>query len=359
MPFNPIFPNPSIPPTPRDQHKGLPYSIKRIIERIQRIRLSDTIGFLFRLPVSAYIVLIGVIGGLFYAGYHLEQAGKTALLTPTTVQHERGEKGTKHERVEKGAKIEENSSLVKSDLQERMKSVERVLKEREAQIKERESVIISQHKEINELQSKLIAAQPKNIELAAHLGASEETISESPKERLSVRRPSPHNDLQMQLSTIIASKGYFILAPENVTGMGFYIDGHHYTSYKCLRKIAPTDLLGEPGRTNLFFAITDGDKVLSPVPFLHILPVEEGKHTMKLEPLSDAAENNPDETVVRLLARQVEFIDIDGIDVLSDDGGSRGKLKTFDLKGTVQRLSKVLESLIVDNDCLLEVLTTR
>ena len=80
---------------------------------------------------------------------------------------------------------------------------------------------------------------------------------------------------------------------------------------------------------------------------------------MKLEPLSGAAENNPDETVVRLLARQVEFIDIEGIDVLSDEGGSRGKLKTFDLESTVQRLSKVLESLFVDNHCLLEVLTTR
>jgi len=80
---------------------------------------------------------------------------------------------------------------------------------------------------------------------------------------------------------------------------------------------------------------------------------------MKLEPFSGAAENNPDGTVVRLLARQVEFIDIDGIDVLSDDGEARGKLKTFDLESTVQRLSKVLESLFVDNHCLLEVLTTK
>ncbi len=325
----------------------------------KRISLSDTIGFLSRLRVGRYIVLIGVIGGLLYAGYHLEQSGKMALLTTTTVQHERGEKGTKTELGEKGAKIEENSSLVKSDVQERLKSFERVLKEREAQIKERESVIASQRNEINELQSKLIAPQQKNPEPVAPLGASNKTIRESPKERLSVRRTSPHKDLQMQFSTIIASKGYFILAPEIVTGNGFYIDGHHYTSLKCLRKIAPTDLLGESGRTNLLFAITDGDKVLSPVPFLHILPVEEGKHTMKLEPLSGAAENNPDETVVRLLARQVEFIDIDGIDVLSDDGEARGKLKTFDLESTVERLSKVLESLFVDNHCLLEVLTTK
>jgi len=329
----------------------------------KRIRLSDTFGFLSRLRVGRYIVLIGVIGGLFYAGYHLSQSGNTALPTMTTVQHERGEKGTKNERGEKGAKIEENTSLVKSDVEERLKSFERVLKEREAQIKERESVITSQRNEINELQSKLIAPQQKNPEKnpepVAALGASEKTMSQSPKEQLSVRRTSPHKDLQMQFSTIIASKGYFILAPEIVTGKGFYIDGHHYTSLKCLRKIAPTDLLGESGRTNLFFAITDGDKVLSPVPFLHILPVEEGKHTMKLEPFSGAAENNPDGTVVRLLARQVEFIDIDGIDVLSDDGEARGKLKTFDLESTVERLSKVLESLFVDNHCLLEVLTTK
>ena len=80
---------------------------------------------------------------------------------------------------------------------------------------------------------------------------------------------------------------------------------------------------------------------------------------MKLEPLSEAAQNNHEEAVVRLLAKQVEFIDIDGIDVLSDDGGTRGKLKTLDLESTVQRLSKVLESLFVNNNCLLEVLTTR
>ena len=323
------------------------------------ISLSDTIGFLSRLRVGRYVLLIVVIGGLLYAGYHLEQSGKTALLTTTTVQHQRGEPGTKNEHPEKGTKIEENSGLVKSDVQERLKSFERVLKEREAQIKERESVITSQRHEINQLQSKLIAPQQKNPEPVAPLGASEKTMRGSPTERLSVRRTPPHKDLQMQFSTIIASKGYFILAPETVTGKGFYIDGHHYTSLKCLRKIAPTDLLGESGRTNLFFAITDGDKVLSPVPFLHILPVEEGKHTMKLEPFSGAAENNPDGTVVRLLARQVEFIDIDGIDVLSDEGGSHGKLKTFDLESTVQRLSKVLESLFVDNHCLLEVLTTR
>jgi len=345
----------------------MPYSIRRIFERIQGIRLSDTFGFLSRIRVGVYIVLIGVTGALFYAGYHLEQSGITALPTTTTVQHQRGEPAPKNERPEKGTKIEENSGLGKSDVQERLKSFERVLKEREAQIKERENVITSQRKEINELHSKLIAPQQKNPENApeknpepvAPLVASEHKISDSPNERLLVRRTSPHKDLHLQLSTIIASKGYFILAPENETGKGFYVDGQHYTSFKCLRKIAPTDLLGEPGRTNLSFAITDGEKVLSPVPFLLILPVEEGKHTMKLEPLSAVAQNNHDEAVVRLLAKQVEFIDIDGIDVLSNDGGTRGKLKTLDLESTVQRLSKVLESLFVNNNCLLEVLTTR
>src|SRR5207245_5666463 len=101
-------------------------------------------------------------------------------------------KGTKNERGEKGAKIEENTSLVKSDVEERLKSFERVLKEREAQIKERESVITSQRNEINELQSKLIAPQQKNPEKnpepVAALGASEKTMSQSPKEQLSVRR---------------------------------------------------------------------------------------------------------------------------------------------------------------------------
>src|SRR5438132_12188158 len=86
----------------------------------KRIRLSDTFGFLSRLRVGRYIVLIGVIGGLFYAGYHLSQSGNTALPTMTTVQHERGEKGTKNERGEKGTKIEENTSLVKSDVEERV-----------------------------------------------------------------------------------------------------------------------------------------------------------------------------------------------------------------------------------------------
>src|SRR2546422_8774751 len=146
----------------------------------KRIRLSDTFGFLSRLRVGRYIVLIGVIGGLFYAGYHLSQSGNTALPTMTTVQHERGEKGTKNERGEKGTKIEENTSLVKSDVEERLKSFERVLKEREAQIKERESVIASQRNEINELQSKLIAPQQKNPEKnpepVAALGASEKTM---------------------------------------------------------------------------------------------------------------------------------------------------------------------------------------
>ena len=130
-------------------------------------------------------------------------------------------------------------------------------------------------------------------------------------------------------------------------------------SHKCLQKIEPMDLLGETERKNLFFAITAGDKVLASVPYLYMLPVEEGKHKIKMEPLPGAAESNPKEAVVKLLARQVEFIDIDGIDVLSDDGEARGKLKTFDLESTVERLSKVLESLFVDNHCLLEVLTTR
>ena len=94
----------------------------------KRIRLSDTFGFLSRIPVSAYIVLIAVIGALLYAGYHFKQSGITALPTTTTVQHQRGEAGTKNAHAEKSTKIEENSVLVKSDLQERMKSFERVLK---------------------------------------------------------------------------------------------------------------------------------------------------------------------------------------------------------------------------------------
>src|SRR3989449_7334195 len=129
---------------------------------IKRIRLSDIIGFLSRLRVGAVIVLIAVIGGLFYAGYHLSQSGKTALLTTTTVQHERGEKGTKNERGEKGTKIEENTSLVKSDVEERLKSFERGLKERKARSKKGERLIASHRNEFTNFKSKLTAHHQKN-----------------------------------------------------------------------------------------------------------------------------------------------------------------------------------------------------
>src|SRR5437588_9892083 len=115
------------------------------------ISLSDTIGFLSRLRVGRYVLLIVVIGGLLYAGYHLEQSGKTALLTTTTVQHQRGGPGTKNEHPEKGTKIEENSGLVKSDVQERLKAFERVLTVWEAHIKERQRKLNTQRYVHNEM----------------------------------------------------------------------------------------------------------------------------------------------------------------------------------------------------------------
>src|SRR5256712_8460753 len=106
----------------------------------------------------------------------------------------------------------------------------------------------------------------------------------------------------MQLSTIIAPKGYFIWAPEHVTENGFYIDGTHYALFKCLQKIEPMDLLVEAARNNLFFAITVGDKVLTPAPYLYMLPLEEGKHKLRIEPLSVTAANHSNETMVKYMA---------------------------------------------------------
>ncbi|TLY25402.1 MAG: hypothetical protein E6K64_04070 [Nitrospirae bacterium] len=342
--------NPSNRPKPLDQHGGLSNIIDRIKDQFERIIHSDHIKFLSQLSVGYYIVLIGVTGILLYTGYRLGQSGNRALPTSTAVLSESSGKVTK---------LEADLSLVKSALQERIKSFEGSLKEREAQIKEHENVISSLRNEIKELQSKLSAEQNKNAELLIQSGPSETTISELQKARLSLPKPLRHKGFQMQLSPIISPKGYLIWAPEHVTEDGFYIDGTHYALFKCLQKIAPMDLLGEVERKNLFFAITVGDKVLSPVPYLYMLPLEEGKHKIKIEPLSGSAENNSKETVVKLMARQVEFIEIDSIAVLSEAGAFRVKLKTFDQESTVRRISKVLETMHVDNDCLLEVLTTR
>ena len=312
---------------------------------------SHLMGFLSRLSLGSYVgLIIGVMGILFYTGYHLRQSGNPALPTKTTGLSDSGEKIRK---------LETDLLVVKSELQERMKSYEGLLKERDAQIKERENVNSSLRNEIKELQSKLIAEQNENAELVTQPGSSEPTISEFRSERVSLPKPLRHKGFPMQFSTIIAPKGYLMWAPENVTENGFYIDETHYALFKCLQKVEPMDLLGEAERRNLFFAITVGDKVLSPVPYLYLLPLEEGKHKIKIEPLSGAAENNSKETVVKLMARQVEFIEIDAIDVLGVEGGARVKLKTLDHESTVQRLSKVLERMHVDNDCLLEILTPK
>ena len=339
---NRSYTNPSNPPKPQDQHAGLSNSIDVLI----RSTLSHLIGFLSRLSVASSIALIiGFLVILVYTGYRLGQSGNRTLPTSTAVLKESGDKV---------AEIVPDTQVART-LQEMIVKYNQL----EAQIKERENVISSLRNEIKELQSTLNAERNKNAGLFAQPGPSEITISELQKARLSLPRPLRHKGFQMQLSTIIAPKGYFIWAPEHVTENGFYIDGTHYALFKCLQKIEPMDLLGETERKNLFFAITAGDKVLAPVPYLYMLPVEEGKHKIKMEPLSGAAESNPKETVVKLLARQVEFIEIEGIDVLGEEGGFRVKLKAFDQESTVHRLSKVLERMHVDNDCLLEVLTTR
>ena len=314
---------------------------------------SHLMGFLSRLSLGSYVgLIIGVMGILFYTGYHLRQSGNPALPTKTTGLSDSGEKIRK---------LETDLLVVKNELQERMKSYEGLLKEREAQIKERENVISSLRNEIKELQSKLIAEQNENAELVTQPGSSEPTISEFLSERVSLPKPLRHKGFLMKFGTIIAPKSYLIWAPENVNVKenGLYIDGTHFALYKCLQKIEPMDLLGEAGRKNLFFAITAGEKVLSPIPYLNLLPVEEGKHKIRIQPLSGSAEEHPKETVVKLMARQVEFIEIDGIDVLGVEGGARVKLKTLDHESTVQRLSKVLERMHVDNDCLLEILTPK
>ena len=316
-----------------------------------RTARSHLMGFLSRLSLGAYVALIiGVIGLLFYTGYHVGQSGNPALPTKTTGLSDSGEKVRK---------LETDLLVVKSELQERLKAYEGLLKERDAQIKEHEKVISSLRNEIKELQSKLIAEQNENAELVTQPGSSEPTISEFLSERISLPKPLRHKGFQMQFGTIIAPKSYLIWAPENVKDNGLYIDGTHHALYRCLQKIQPADLLGEAERKNLVFAITVGEKVLSPIPYLNLLPVEEGKHKIKIQPLSGSAEKNPRETVVKLMARQVEFIEIDGIDVLSLEGGTRVKLKTLDHESTVQRLSKVLERMHVDTDCLLEVLTPK
>src|SRR6266545_2312369 len=339
---NPSSQYPSSPPKPQDQHAGLSNSIDILI----RSTLSHLIGFLSRLSVGSSIALIiGVLVILVYTGYRLGQSSNRALPTSTAVLKENGEKV---------AEMVPDTQTART-LQEMIAKYNQL----EAESKERENVISSLRNEIKELQSTLNAERNKSAELFAQPGPSEVTISELQKARLSLPRLLRHKGFQMQLSTIIAPKGYLIWAPEHETENGFYIDGTHYALFKCLQKIEPMDLLGETERKNLFFAITAGDKVLAPVPYLYMLPVEEGKHKIKMEPLSGAAESNPKETAVKLLARQVEFIEIDGIDVLGEEGGFRVKLKAFDQESTVQRLSKVLERMHVDNDCLLEVLTTR
>ncbi|TLY34376.1 MAG: hypothetical protein E6K57_01150 [Nitrospirae bacterium] len=339
---NPSSKYPSSPPKLQDQHGGLSNSL----DEFMRNTLSHLIKFLSRLSIGSSIALIiGVLVILVYTGYRLGQSGNRALPKSTAVLSESGNKV---------AEMVPDTQTART-LQEMIAKYNQL----EAQIKERENVISSLRNEIKELQSTLNAERNRSAGLFAQPGPSETTISELQKARLSLPRPLRHKGFQMQLSTIIAPKGYLIWAPEHVTENSFYIDGTHYALYKCLQKIEPMDLLGETERKNLFFAITAGDKVLAPVPYLYMLPVEEGKHKIKMEPLPGAAENNPKEAVVKLLARQVEFIEIDGIDLLGEEGGFRVKLKTFDQESTVQRLSKVLERMHVDNDCLLEVLTTR
>jgi hypothetical protein len=335
---------PSNPPRPRDQHEGPSHSLG-IKDQLKRISLSHLIEFLSRYRVGASILLIAVMGGLLYTGYRPGQSGNRALPADPAVLSESREKVT-------GIGPDTQAARPLREMSEKYSQLE-------AQFKERETVISSLRNEIKELQSKFIAEHRMNTELLAQLGPSDKTIREFQHDRLSVPSPLRHKGFQMQFSSIIAPKGYLIWAPEQVTENGFYIDGTHYALFKCLQKVEPMDLLGEAERKTLFFAITVGDTVVSPVPYLNMLPVEEGTHKIKIESLSGAAENNAKETVVKLMARQVEFIEIDGIDVLSVEGGARIKLKSFDLGSAVQGLSKALAKMDVDNDCLLEVLTTR
>jgi hypothetical protein len=326
---------PSDPPRPRDQHNG----------PSQGLSLSHLIGLLSRYPVGGYILLIAVMGGLLYTGYRLGQSGNWDLLADPAVLSESGDKVT-------GLGPDPQAARTLQEMSEKYSQLE-------AQFKERETVISSLRNEIKALQSKIIAEHRMNTELLAQRGPSDKTNREFQQDRIRVPRTLHHKGFQMQFSSIIAPKGYLIWAPEQSTENGFYIDGTHYALFKCLQKVEPRDLLGEVERRALFFAITVGGTVLSPVPYLHMLPVEEGTHKIKIEPLSGATENNAKEAVVKLMARQVEFIEIDGIDVLSGEGGARVKLKSFDLGSAVQGLAKALAKMDVDNDCLLEVLTTR
>src|SRR5438128_9293308 len=112
---------------------------------------SRLMSLLSRLSLGAYVALsIGVMGLLFYAGYHLGQSGNPAFPTQTGGLSDGGEKIRK---------LATELLALKSELQERMKSYEGLLNERDAQIKEHEKVISSLRNEIKDLQSKLIAEQ--------------------------------------------------------------------------------------------------------------------------------------------------------------------------------------------------------
>ena len=295
----------------RDSSPSTPPSID-----LRRITLPELFGFLGRLSIGSYFVLVGVIGGIFYFGGLINRLRN-------------GSNDTQRLDLEKKTlQLGEELSRSKLDLQ--MRSIE-----------------------FDQLKKEKLELLGKNASLSKAIESKNQKISALVGEISTLERKLVNRKLQQEFAGYTQNVVYLIWVPETASLPPIYIDDTHYAVFQCLRKIFPGDLLDNSQAKASSFSVRFEKTALSDVPHLYIISIPHGEHRITRQVSSTRRPTY--ESTEKFEANTVHFVDIDQIDIYRDDKGAQTKLRTLDQPQIARAIPiKIFESMREDNKCLID-----
>ena len=288
----------------RDSSPSPPSSID-----IRRITPPELFGFLGRLSIGSYLVLAGVIGGIFSFGVFVNglrnDSGETQRL----------------DLEKKTIQQAEELNLSKFDLQRR--SIE-----------------------IDQLKKEKLELQDKNVGLAKTLDVKKQKILTLIGDIEDLELQLVNRKFQRDFADRSQNVTYVIWVPESASLPPIYIDDKHYALFKCLRKIFPGDLLDNKGTTKASsFSIRFEKTTLPDVPHLYIVSLPHGAHRITRQ-ASSTLHPIYEESTEKFEVNSIHLINIDQIDVYRNDKGVQTKLRTLDYFQLIRAIpSKVFDSM--------------
>jgi len=342
---------------------------------LKRTTLPELFGFLRNLSLGSYAVIAGLIVGVFSIGVFVKELGKGSDDTQ------------RHELEQSALQLTEELNRSKLDLQMRSMELDQQKKEKldllnkyeadhsrqqllldsadagmtdalttkgklEEKIRSLEASQSLQQRKEKEQQNELLLARKTITELSKLRERENKKSDELLAENLDLQLKLANRDAQQTFGFLSENWAYVIWAADSPNMPPIYIDNMHYTLFKCLRKILPSDLLGRVGAKAASFSVRSEKTVLFNVPHLYIIPIQEGEHRFTRQ----TASSHPPtyDATTKVTAKTVHFVDIEQVEIYGDDQETRIKLRTLDQYQVAREIPrKILSSMREDNECLM------